>query len=151
MRVALQPADTKIQAWFAKSVVVILGGWIDRYSRVEEAPHATTGEHIAGRISDYYRQLGHASVITLDDLRRYDLNVDHMNNSPELQEFCMTACNAAQVGFILTNTVKSCGAVSTNRADRSSSLRCSATRTDDTDGTGQAYRRGIGGRTHARG
>jgi hypothetical protein len=24
MRVALQPADTKIQAWFAKSVVVIL-------------------------------------------------------------------------------------------------------------------------------
>ena len=25
MRVALQPADTKIQVWFAKSVIVILG------------------------------------------------------------------------------------------------------------------------------
>ena len=83
-----------------------LGGWIDSYSRAADAPRATTGEHIADRMSDYYRHLGHASVITLDDLRRYGLNVDHMNNHPELQEFCMTAFHAAQVAFMLTDTVK---------------------------------------------
>ena len=83
-----------------------LGGWIDSYSRDPDAPRSTTGQHIAGRISDYYRHLGHASVITLDDLRRYGLNVDHMNNHSELQEFCMTAFHAAQIAFILTDTVK---------------------------------------------
>ena len=83
-----------------------LGGWIERYSRDPDAPRATTGQHIADWISAYYRLLGHASVITLDDLRRYGLNVDHMNNHPELQEFCMTAFHAAQVAFMLTETVK---------------------------------------------
>ena len=83
-----------------------LGGWIDRYSRDPNAPRATTGQHIADRISDYYRHLGHASVITLDDLRRYGLNVDHLNNHPELQEFCMTAFRATQIAFMLTDTVK---------------------------------------------
>ena len=83
-----------------------LGGWIDRYSRDPNAPRATTGQHIADRISDYYRHLGHASVITLDDLRRYGLNVDHLNNHPELQEFCMTAFHATQIAFMLTDTVK---------------------------------------------
>ena len=83
-----------------------LGGWIDRYSRDPDAPRATTGKHIADWISACYRHLGHASVITLDDLRRYGLNVDHMNNHPEVQEFCMTAFHAAQVTFMLTDTVK---------------------------------------------
>ena len=54
-----------------------LGGWIDSYSRAPYAPRATAGEHIGDRMSDYYRHLDHASVITLDDLRRYNLNVDH--------------------------------------------------------------------------
>ena len=83
-----------------------LGGWIDRYSRDPDTPRATTSQHIADCISAYYRHLGHASVITLDDLRRYGLNVDHMNNHPEVQEFCMTAFHAAQVAFMLTDTVK---------------------------------------------
>ena len=83
-----------------------LGGWIDSYSRDPNAPRATTGQHIADRISDYYRHLGHASVITLDDLRRCNLNVEHMNNHAELQEFCMTAFHAAQVAFMLTEAVK---------------------------------------------
>ena len=83
-----------------------MGGWIDSYSRDPNAPRATTGQHIADRISDYYRHLDHASVITLDDLRRYNLNVDHMNNHAELQELCTEAFHAAQVAFVLTNAVK---------------------------------------------
>ena len=83
-----------------------LGGWIDSYSRAADAPRATTGEHIADRMSDYYRHLGHASVITLDDLRRYGLNVDHLNNYAELQELCTEAFHAAQVAFMLTGAVK---------------------------------------------
>ena len=32
--------------------------------------------------------------------------MDHLNNHPELQEFCMTAFHAAQIAFMLTDTVK---------------------------------------------
>ena len=83
-----------------------LGGWIESYSRAPDAPRATTGQHIADWISSYYQHLGHASIITLDDLRRYGLNVDHMNNHSAVQEFCMTAFHAAQVAFMFTDTVK---------------------------------------------
>ena len=57
-------------------------------------------------MSDYYRHLDNASVITLDDLRRYNLNVDHMSNHAELQELCTEAFHPAQVAFRLTSTVK---------------------------------------------
>ena len=83
-----------------------LGGWIENYSRSSNAPGATTGQHIAEWLCSYYSHLGHASVLTLDDLRGYGLNVDHMNNYPDLQEHCMTAFHAAQVAFMLTDTVK---------------------------------------------
>lgn len=83
-----------------------LGGWIERYSRSPNAPQATTGQDIADRISSYYQYVGHSSVITLDDLQRYGLNVDHMNNHSEVREPCMAAFHAVQVAFMLTDTAK---------------------------------------------
>ena len=83
-----------------------LGGWIESYSRSPDAPEATTSQHVADQISSYYQHLGHGSVITLDDLQRYGLNVDHMNNYPDVQELCMTTLHATQVAFMLTDAVK---------------------------------------------
>ena len=83
-----------------------LGGWIESYSRAPDAPQATTGQDIADQISSYYQHLGHASVITLDDLRRYGLNVDHMDNHGQVRDLCNTAFHAAQVAFMLTDAVK---------------------------------------------
>jgi hypothetical protein len=83
-----------------------LGGWIENYSRRPDAPSATTGQHIADRMSNYYSHPGHSSVLTIDDLHRYGLNVDHMNNHAALQKFCLTAFHAAQIAFMLTDTVK---------------------------------------------
>ena len=85
---------------------LVLGGWIERYSRHPDASAATTGQHIADWLSDYYRHLGHSSVLTIDDLRRYGLNVSHLNEYPDLLEPCVTAFQAAQVAFMLTETAK---------------------------------------------
>ena len=83
-----------------------LGGWIDSYSRSPNAPQANTGQHIADWISSYNQHLGHASVLTVADLQRYGLNATHMNGHAEVQEHCMEAFHAAQVAFMLTDTVK---------------------------------------------
>ena len=83
-----------------------LGGWIESYSRSPDAPQANTGQHIADWISSYNQHLGHASVLTLADLRRYGLNATHMNGHAEVQEHCMEAFQAAQAAFMLTDTVK---------------------------------------------
>ena len=85
---------------------LVLGGWIERYSRHPDAPTATTGQHIADWLSDYYRHLGHSSVLTIDDLRRYGLNVTHLNEYPDLLKPCVTAFQAAQVAFMLTESAK---------------------------------------------
>ena len=39
-----------------------LGGWIENYSRRPDAPSATTGQHIADRMSNYYSHPGHSNV-----------------------------------------------------------------------------------------
>ena len=83
-----------------------LGGWIESYSRSPNAPVASTGQDIADWISSYYSHLGHASVLTIGDLTRYGLNVEHMSNHPNLQANCTMALHAAQVAFMLTDTVK---------------------------------------------
>ena len=85
---------------------LVLGSWIENYSRALDAPQANTGQHIADWISSYYQHLGHASVLTLADLQRYGLNAGHMNNYGDLQQHCMEAFHAAQVAFMLTDTVK---------------------------------------------
>ena len=75
-------------------------------SSAPRCPQATTNRHTADWISSYYQHLDHASVLTLADLKCYGLNADHMNNHPEVREFCMEALHAAQVAFILTHAVK---------------------------------------------
>ena len=83
-----------------------LRGWIESYSRAPNTPQANTSQNIADWISDYYQHLGHASVLTLDDLQNHGLNVDHMNHHADEKEHCIEALHAAQVAFMLTDTVK---------------------------------------------
>ena len=88
------------------TVVVILGRWIDLYALNRDSTRRSSGQDIADWISDYYRHLDHTGYLTINDLRGYGLNVDHMDNLPELRDLCMTAFHAAQVAFMLTDTVK---------------------------------------------
>lgn len=83
-----------------------LRGWIEAYSRSPNAPEASTSQYIADWISGYYRHLGHTSVLTLADLQNHGLNADYMNRYADVQEHCMEAFYAAQVAFMLTDTVK---------------------------------------------
>ena len=83
-----------------------LGGWIERYSMNPDAARNRSGQDIADWISDYYRHLDHNGHLTINDLRGYGLNVEHMDNLPELRDLCRTAFHAAQVAFMLTDTVK---------------------------------------------
>ena len=83
-----------------------LGRWIDLYALNPDSTRRSSGQDIADWISDYYRHLDHTGYLTINDLRGYGLNVDHMDNLPELRDLCMTAFHAAQVAFMLTDTVK---------------------------------------------
>ena len=83
-----------------------LGGWISLYSLNPDSTRTGNGQDTADWISAYYSHLDHTGFLTINDLLGYGLNVDHMDNHPELRELCMTAFYAAQIAFMLTDTVK---------------------------------------------
>ncbi len=105
--IAGQPRGLLCDArWMISESNLTLRGWIESYSRSPNAPEASTSQYIADWISSYYQHLDHTSVLTMADLQNHGINADHMNRYADVQEHCMEAFYAAQVAFMLTDTVK---------------------------------------------